>query len=308
MLTVQMPVFLMAGQSNMVGNPDTTLFNTLPNELAFGTGTGIETRLVSDMHGWYFSGTAYPSYGWTDTMAAFEASELVRLNAAGLVGANLTTPDPNVLCSLDPTPVAPLTTNCGNPFGPELVMGRVLGKAGYAPTSLIKVAVGGTTLAVDWRSPLSGGTVGPLYLQLRARIKALVSDPASVHPECVSQHCQWEAFIWFQGENDSFDSANAAAYAQSLKNLSADVRSDAGLPELPVVIIQIGPWAQSLSSGGIVAAAQQSAVTADKQARLVNTTDLSGFYHFDPAAQLIIGERTAKAVQLLLMSAARGSF
>ena len=73
------------------------------------------------------------------------------------------------------------------------------------------------------------------------------------------------------------------SYAQNLKNLIADVRSDVGSPTLPVVIVQTGTWTQSMTFGKNVAAAQSSVVTADKYARLVNTFDLSGFYHCDSA-------------------------
>ena len=70
-------------------------------------------------------------------------------------------------------------------------------------------------------------------------------------------------------------------------------------------IVQIGSWAQSLNYGKGVAVsnAQTAVVKADKYARIVNTADLNGFYHYDPAAQLIIGERVALAVQSLLAAA-----
>ena len=302
-LTEEMPVFLLAGQSNMEGNVDTNLFKTLLGELALGTSSGIEARLAEQIRVWHQVTNAGASYGYSAPMATLEASELVRLNAAGLVGSNLSSPYAKVLCSKNTTPVAPLTTNCGNPFGPELVLGHALGKAGYSATSLIKVAVGGTTLYVDWRSPLSGGTVGPLYTQLRSRIQSLKADPASVNPLCKTQSCRWSAFVWFQGENDSFNKANGESYEQNLKNLIADVRNDVGSPTLPVVIVQTGRWAQSLTYGKNVAAAQKSVVSADKFARLVTTSDLSGWYHYDPAAQLIIGDRVAQAVQALLAAA-----
>lgn len=302
-LTEELPVYLLAGQSNMEGNVDTTLFRSLLAELASGTGTGIEARLAEHIRYWHKdTNGGYAGYGYTPQMAALEAAELVRLNAAGLVGASLTTPNTKVLCSKNATAISPLTTNCGNPFGPELVFGQALSKAGYSTTSLIKVAYGGTNLYVDWRSPLSGGTVGPLYTQLRTRIQSLKSDPASVNPSCKTQACRWSAFVWFQGESDSFDSANGLSYEQNLKNLIADVRSDVGSPTLPVVIVQTGSWAQSLRFGKNVAAAQTSVVATDKYARIVNTSDLSGFYHYDPAAQMIIGDRVAQAVQALLVA------
>ena len=299
-LTEELPVFLLAGQSNMEGNIDVPLYKALLAELTDGVAAGKQARLAEQIRVWHQVTNASANYGYTPAMAALEAAELVRLNTAGLVGTNLATPYAKVLCSKNTTAVAPLTTNCGNSFGPELVLGHALGQAGYSATSLIKVAVGGTTLYVNWRSPLSGGTVGPLYTQLRSRIQSLKTDPASVNPLCKLQTCKWSAFVWFQGENDSFDLANGTSYEENLRNLIADVRADVGLPNLPVVIVQTGRWAQSLTYGKNVADAQMKVVAADKYARMVATADLSGWYHYDPASQLIIGERVSKAVRSLL--------
>ncbi len=308
-LTEELPMFLLAGQSNMEGNVDATLFQNILADLASAANTDIKARLAERIRYWHKdTNNGYAGYGYTPEMAAFEASELVRLNAAGLVGADLTVPNTKVLCAWNAAAVSPLfvsslPTRCGGAYGPELVFGQALSKAGYSSTSLIKVAHGGTTLYVDWRSPLSGGTVGPLYTELRSRIQSLKSAPASVNPSCKAQGCRWSAFVWFQGENDSFASANGLSYEQNLKNLIADVRSDAGSPALPVVIVQTGTWAQSMAFGKNVAAAQTAVVNADKYARLVNTSDLSGFYHYDSASKLIIGDRIAQAVKALLAAA-----
>jgi Carbohydrate esterase, sialic acid-specific acetylesterase/Immunoglobulin I-set domain len=307
-LTQELPMFLLAGQSNMEGNAEASLFQTILPELASGASTEtIKTNLAEQIRVWHLVPGANRGYGYSATVAAFEASEMVRLNAAGLVGADLTTPNTKVLCAWNSATVAPLVfsmqpTRCGGP-GPELVFGQALSKAGYSSTSLIKVAHGGTNLYADWRSPLSGGTVSSrdLYAQLRSRIKSLKSAPTSVNPSCDKRTCRWSAFVWFQGENDVFDKDYGLAYEQNLKNLIADVRSDVGSPTLPVVIVQIGSWAQSISAGGKnVANAQTAVVNADKYARIVNTADLSGYYHYDSAAQLIIGERVALAVKSLL--------
>lgn len=309
-LTEELPMFLLAGQSNMEGNVDASLFQFLLADLATAANTDINARLAERIRFWHKdTNNGYAGYGYSPQMASLEASELVRLNAAGLVGADLTVPNTKVLCAWNsavPSPlfVSSLPTQCGNAYGPELVFGQALDKAGYSSTSLIKVAHGGTNLHVDWRSPLSGGAVGPLYVELRARIQSLKTAPASVNPSCTKKGCRWAAFVWFQGENDSFDSASGLAYEQNLKNLIADVRNDVGVPTMPVVIVQTGSWAQSLAFGKNVAAAQSAVVGADKYAMLVNTSDLSGFYHYDSASKLIIGERVAQAVKSLLAAAA----
>jgi hypothetical protein len=74
------------------------------------------------------------------------------------------------------------------------------------------------------------------------------------------------------------------------------------------VIVQIGKWGQSfrvnnVAIGVAVADAQTKVVKEDKYARIVNTADLSGFYHYDSASQLIIGERVSLAVKSLLAAA-----
>lgn len=186
-----------------------------------------------------------------------------------------------------------------------MVFGQALGKAGHSSTSVIKVAYGGTTLHEDWRSPSMGGTpnANDHYAKLKSRIKSLKDKPASVNPACTARACRWSAFVWFQGESDGFNKVHAEAYGQNLKNFIADVRAEAGSPTLPVVIVQIGAWGQSISFGKNVSSAQTAWVNADKNARIVNTADLSGFFHYDPAAQLVIGERIALAVQSLQAAA-----
>jgi len=296
-----MPVFLLAGQSNMEGNVDETLFETLLGELDKGSPSDLQARLTNDLHAWYFNADdGYASYGYSAAIAQRETAAFIALHSAGLVTSKLRSPYSQVLCSFNKNPIAPLATNCGNSFGIELMMGHVLGTTKFAPTSLIKVAEGGTTLYTNWRPPASGGTTGPLYLDLRARIQSLKIKPASVHPKCATQACRWGAFVWFQGENDAMAAANANEYKSNLTNLIADVRKDVNDPSLPVIIVQLNAWAQTLAFGKTVAAAQQQVVSQDKHAALVKINDLSGFYHLDPIAQLIIGQRVAQAVQSIV--------
>ena len=326
-LTQELPMFLLGGQSNMVGSTDRTLYTELLADLESGTDAETtKTNLAKRIKDWTTAITGYEdpeklkpvryrAYGYSDSMAALEASELVRLKSLGLVGNFLNTPSTNVFCSANESALVPLQAmipekvECASPVGPEHVFGRALGKAGHSSTSVIKVAVGGTTLYDDWRSPSMGGKTSAesklLYAKLRTRIQSLNSNPTSVNPACNARACKWSAFVWFQGENDAQNATHIAAYEQNLKNFIADVRADVGSPTLPVVIVQIGAWAQSLSGGNgkIVANAQTAIVKADPYARIVNTADLNGFYHYDPAAQLIIGERVSLAVKSLMDAA-----
>ncbi len=77
------------------------------------------------------------------------------------------------------------------------------------------------------------------------------------------------------------------------------IRSEAGSPTLPVVIVEIGYWAQSLSHGDIVHQAQQTIANSDSNIVLVKTDDLGRYFHYDPPSQLVIGERIGQALDSL---------
>ena len=185
-----------------------------------------------------------------------------------------------------------------------MTLGHYLAKDTKVSTSLIKVALGGTTLYTDWLSPSAAANaeraIGPQYEALKARINSLQSAPESINADCVRATCEWSAFIWFQGENDSFDFENANSYEENLRAFIADIRIEAGAPNLPVVIVGTGYWAQSMEFGTVVATAQQTVADEDNSIALVRTNDLSAFFHYDPPSQMIIGERIGIALERLL--------
>ncbi len=293
-----MPLFLFAGQSNMVGNVDRDLLTKLMSELAQGPPATLQQRLTADLKSWYDTWNGgYASYGYSSAMVDLEARELIRLHGAGLVDADLAQPISTIYCKFDKPVPSLLGLTCGQPFGPELVFGRALAATRYVPAAFVKVAQGGTSMYTNWLPPTAatrtGRPMGPLYTGLSRSIKSLQTSPADIHPNCAKQQCRWSALIWFQGENDCFEKASADEYQENLRDLIADVRSEIGNPNLPVIILEMGAWAQSLKYGSTVLAAQKAVVNADSRARLVLTADLSGFYHYDSAAQLIMGARVA---------------
>jgi hypothetical protein len=282
-----LPVFLMAGQSNMIGRVDGALGRQLVNDVSNNNFNAFRSNLEN----WYRAdGAGAPSSAITQT----QWNGMVALKNAGLISSALFNPLSGVYCSIfwneDNTPLATLSmfSRCGGDFGPELMLGHRLAKAGRAPTALVKVAAGGSSLAEEWK-PNSF-----MRNALKGRINDLTSRPTSIHPECDSRTCRFKAFIWFQGENDSFDQAAATAYGQNLRSFIREVRSWTGSPSLPVIIVQIGMWAQKEADyGKLVAKAQETIAQTEGNVTLVKTDDLSEHYHFDPAAQLIIGGRVA---------------
>jgi hypothetical protein len=297
-------VYLMAGQSNMEGHVDLTLLNGMLEDLSSSPSNEVETKLIERLSHWYQTyDDGYAQYASSDMVNRFEAQQMQRLYQMGLVSDKLTQPLDTILCSINEQVVLPLQANCGFAFGPELGLGHYLALNDGNTTSLIKMAYGGTNLHTDWLSPsaVTGNKqVGSLFNNLSDKIDSLKTQPESIHPDCLTVTCQWDAFIWFQGEADSDSAFGAQNYEQNLRHFIADVRQRAERSNLPIVLVEIGYWAkEDLEYGKQIAAAQQKIASEDPHIKLVTTDDLSRFFHFDSAAQLIIGERIGVALKEL---------
>jgi len=118
-------------------------------------------------------------------------------------------------------------------IGPELQFGHVVGDAFDEPVFLIKTAWGGKSLFVDFRPPSAEGETGPYYTQMVAEVREAL-ELLGDRPYVIS------GFIWMQGWNDMCDDAATAQYADNLVLLAQDIRAEFELPELPMVIGELG--------------------------------------------------------------------
>jgi hypothetical protein len=197
-----------------------------------------------------------------------------------------------------------------NVFGPELVMGRILGDAIDHPIVMFKSAVGGTQLHTRWRPPSavkrSGGEVGDLYQRMMRRFHRFLANPIIAYPPYDGREIEIAGFVWFQGENDSLaeevpDDRSTGFwnfYEQNLRDLIHDVRTELGVPELPVLIIQIGPapvWNRK-GGGDVIRAAQKKVAEKDPHATWISTMDLHPKGHYNTPSMITIGERAGKAM------------
>jgi len=123
-----------------------------------------------------------------------------------------------------------------------------------------------------------------------------------------------EGFVWFQGENDSFDDWNKENYLDNLTKFVEDVRQEivvssngkfSSAVDVPVVICELGNWIYGIDPA--VIEAQRSFVANDSNSILVPTGAgpdpkeiFTAFYHYNAASMLIIGNRVAKAMAELL--------
>ena len=154
-------------------------------------------------------------------------------------------------------------------IGPELGFGFVMGDYFEEPVLLIKTAWGGKSLYVDFRPPSSGGQVGPFYTKMVEEVRAALV-------ELGDQKYEIAGFVWQQGWNDMCTKPAIPEYAQNLVNLVNDLREEFNVPDMPVVVGELG-------NGGPVTEgdmfefrkAQEQGTKRIKNARLIKTTDFA---------------------------------
>ena len=175
----------------------------------------------------------------------------------------------------------PLTTGFGakqESLGPELAFGATMGEKLQEPILIIKTAWGGKSLHTDFRTPSAGPYVynqkvleklvqsqkttaeelnaskaketGHFYRLMIEHVKMVLADPAKFHP-AYSKKDGYEiaGFVWFQGYNDATDTntypdrgkpGSYDAYTTALRHLIRDVRKDLDVPKMPFVIGVMG--------------------------------------------------------------------
>ncbi len=92
---------------------------------------------------------------------------------------------------------------------------------------LLKYAIGGTSLAVDWLPP-GGATLVNFKTEIAAGYRKARS--LGMRPEI-------RGILWWQGESDSQNGTWAAAYEANLTALIADMRSFFSNPSLPFLAV-----------------------------------------------------------------------
>lgn len=154
----------------------------------------------------------------------------------------------------------PLTVGYGSnqdTIGPELGFGWVVGDAFEEPVLLIKCAWGGKSLAVDFRPPSAGkppyslgaktdaaiaqdpSIVGKYYRELVATVKTALANIRELVPGSDGRY-EIVGFAWHQGWNDRINDKFTAEYESNMAHFIKDIRRELGVPNLPFVIAETG--------------------------------------------------------------------
>ncbi len=172
-------------------------------------------------------------------------------------------------------------------FGMEIGAGSILSQH-YPNPAFIKVTRGGTSLASvgnDWYPPLPSPTsVGPLYTELITSTQ-LALQQLTATGDTYTVH----ALFWHQGESDG---NRESQYAGVFANFVSAFRRDLGLPNLRVIVGELGPgkpqsfrdiqWnnSRNIRNAGFVSSK--------------NLTTSDEVTHFDTASAIRYGERLGK--------------
>jgi len=152
-------------------------------------------------------------------------------------------------------------------IGPELQFGHVVGDAFDEPVLLIKTAWGGKSLYVDFRPPSSGGKVGPYYTKMVEEVRAALAELGDRDYEIAG-------FVWMQGWNDMCTRPAIPEYAENLVNLVKDLRQEFGVPDMPVVVGELGNGGPAKPGSSMEAfrKAQKEGTARIPHARFVETS------------------------------------
>ncbi len=155
-------------------------------------------------------------------------------------------------------------------FGPELQFGHVVADKLDSPVLIVKTAWGGKSLMTDFRPPSAcagqpsgtpAATVGPYYTQMIQEVREALANIDQDFPELRGRQPQLAGFVWYHGWNDGVSPEIAVPqYEQNLVHLVHDFKQEFQTPKLPVVIGEItGPWREAPGTWGDLRRAQAAA-------------------------------------------------
>jgi alpha-galactosidase len=217
--TKPVKVFVLAGQSNMVG---------MGNIGALGTPGTLETITKNENK---FPHLVDAADDWTVRNDVYFYEAELHFNGGWLT-------------------VPPLPGN--STIGPELQFGHIMGFTHDEQVLVIKTSNGNRSLGWDYRPPSlpyhpnnpdSNEWEGKSYRLMMQGVNYTLSNISTILPGYAGQGYEIAGFCWFQGHKDQYDATNIAEYELNLTALINDIRSEQygfNEPNLPVVIATIG--------------------------------------------------------------------
>lgn len=277
-------VFILAGQSNMVGHGELT---PTADQLTKNGGMGtLEYVVKNGETASKFSHLVEPNGEWVKRDDVW----IVDLGQSG-----------------------PLTVGYGasaKQIGPELEFGHVVGDFFEDQVLLIKTSWGGKSLYADFRPPSSGGVLGANYTLMVNRVREVLADLQKVMPGYTGGGYEIAGFGWHQGWNDRVSQPATDEYQVNCVNLINDIRKDLCSSsqcalDMPFVLATtgMGGWAET-HARALKLMEAQLAVPSDPgllggRVRAVDTRDFWRATALSPADQGYHWNRNAESYLLI---------
>lgn len=230
-------VFILAGQSNMVG------YGSVEN------GNGNVAGAMGSLRYLAVNDATYPDYNYASllTTPSQPATSPFRTRSDVKVwwrnGANA-----NLGGAISKGDLGPPYQGADSAkIGPEFAFGHVLGDF-YAGANedvlIIKCAWGGRDLVKDFRPPSAvakrGGVVGAFYNATIEQTREVLNNLGTQFPAWSGRGYEIVGFAWHQGYNDRISTVASAEYKNNLPDLISDIRTAFNKPNLPFVIASTG--------------------------------------------------------------------
>ena len=125
-------------------------------------------------------------------------------------------------------------------IGPEYGFGLVVGSQLADQVLIIKYSHGGRSLGGDFRPPSSGGTLGPCYTEMIGMVHQVLDHLTAEFPAYAGGGYELVGLGWHQGWNDRCSPPFVAEYETNMVNLIKDLRREFQAPNLRVAIANTG--------------------------------------------------------------------
>jgi len=141
-------------------------------------------------------------------------------------------------------------------FGPELMFGIEMGDLFKEPVLLIKTCWGGHSLYGNFRPPSAGKPayesgykpeeIGASYHKMVKEVRECLANLGTDFPQLKGFKTELGGFVWFQGWNDMCQPGDKIRqqvydeYCPNFVHLVQDLRAEFKVPNLPVVIGELG--------------------------------------------------------------------
>jgi hypothetical protein len=183
----------------------------------------------------------------------------------------------------------------GGKFGPEVGFADTVkaivdggGDSNYStPVAMMKFAKGSTSLAEDWSHTYINNYMYKGMEKALPDSREKLIDNGKVF--------NIRGVIWYQGESDSQDQAEANSYEANLTAFIGDVRTQLGIPTLPFIIVKVGVQSSELTNFPYIATVRQASQDVADDDVYIKTLDALDYtfrsdgVHLNAAGQYQLG-------------------